>query len=167
MLQETLQHVSPLCDALEKNINDGDEATIAEQAAELVMWVQTLQGLFDVEPANPRTSIQSIDDTITSLQSARKSIMTDVEKRIADGEDVQGFGYVTGKGSRTIEQYSTAIIAMGLVGVDRDKCYEKKELGVPAIEKLLKAHGLNPDEREAVMGQFVTVKPGKAKLEVV
>lgn len=67
MLHETLKHVAPLCDALESNILDGDDATVQEQASELIVWTQTLQSLFDLEPSNPRKALEAIDQSIASL----------------------------------------------------------------------------------------------------
>ena len=85
MLQETLTHVSPLCDALESSIEHVHTPSIMEQASELVVWVQTLNTLFNVEPSNPRSAIKALDESIKSLQAVRKQVFSAVEQRVISG----------------------------------------------------------------------------------
>lgn len=165
MLQETLKHVAPLCDAIESNINDGDHATIAEQSAELVMWTQTLQTLFDVEPSNPRKALEALDASIESLQAVRKRVFSAVEQRVLSGEDVEGFTVKAGAAKRSIPDYPAAVTLLeSAAGIPSGWMYEQKPLGLPAIEKLLVAQKIKPEAREALLSQFVTVTEGKSKV---
>ncbi|AUR98408.1 protein of unknown function DUF2800 [Vibrio phage 1.250.O._10N.261.55.E11] len=113
MLHETLKHVAPLCDALESNINGGTlrdaPSVIVEQSSELILWVQTLQTLFDAQPDNPRKALTALDESIASLQAVRKQIFSDAEQRVLSGEDVEGFTVTTGKQTRTIPDYNAAV----------------------------------------------------------
>lgn len=158
MLHETLKHVAPLCEALESNIMGGDDATVQEQSSELIMWVQTLQTLFDAQPSNPRKALAALDESIASLQAVRKQIFSDAEQRVLSGEDVEGFAVNQGKATRTIPDYPESWM------------YESKQLGLPAIEKLLVAQKIKPEAREALLAQlaqFVTVTEGKSKVVAV
>ena len=168
MLQETLTHVSPLCDALESNINDGDHATIAEQASELVVWVQTLNTLFNVEPSNPHSAIKALDESIKSLQAVRKQVFSAVEQRVISGETVEGFAITQGKAVRSIPDFNAAVTLLETTaGISKSWMFEQKPLGVPAIEKLLVAQKIKPEAREALMAQFVETTEGKSKVVVV
>ncbi|WGH28566.1 protein of unknown function DUF2800 [Vibrio phage 13VV501A] len=164
MLKETLTHIAPLCASLETQLDDfdGDASYIAHQSAELVMWVQTLQTLFT---GKDRRTLDALDESIASLQAARSALLADVEQRIANGQEVEGFTMKAGAITRRIPDYNMAVMALSALGVDESKLFEQKPLGVPAIEKLLKASGLKPDDREAVMVQFVEAVPGKMKVE--
>lgn len=168
MLHETLKHVAPLCDALESNIMDGDDATVQEQSSELIMWVQTLQTLFDVQPDNPRKALTALDESIASLQAVRKQVFNAAEQRVLSGEDVEGFAVATGKASRTIPDYNAAVSLLeACAGIPNTWLFESKPLGLPAIEKLLVAQKIKPEAREALLAQFVTVTEGKSKVVAV
>ncbi|CAH9012857.1 protein of unknown function DUF2800 [Vibrio phage 141O35-1] len=165
MLHETLKHVAPLCDALESNIMDGDDATVQEQASELIVWTQTLQTLFDVEPSNPRKALEALDESIASLQAVRKQVFAAVEQRVLAGEDVEGFTVKSGTSKRSIPDYPAAVMLLeSAAGIPSGWMYEQKPLGLPAIEKLLVAQKIKPEAREALLAQFVTVTEGKSKV---
>lgn len=165
MLHETLKHVAPLCDALESNIMDGDDATVQEQASELIVWTQTLQTLFDVEPSNPRKALEALDESIASLQAVRKQVFATVEQRVLSGEDVEGFTVKAGASKRSIPDYPAAVMLLeAAAGIPSGWMYEQKPLGLPAIEKLLVAQKIKPEAREALLEQFVTVTAGKSKV---
>ncbi|AUR87728.1 protein of unknown function DUF2800 [Vibrio phage 1.103.O._10N.261.52.F2] len=165
MLHETLKHVAPLCDALESNIMDGDDATVQEQASELIVWTQTLQSLFDLEPSNPRKALEAIDRSIASLQAVRKHVFGVNEQRVLSGEDVEGFKVTHGKSTRSIPDYNAAVMLLeSAAGISKSWMFEQKPLGLPAIEKLLVAQKIKPDAREALLAQFVVVKEGKSKV---
>lgn len=165
MLKSTLEYVLPLCSAIESNIEDGDHATIAEQAAELVVAFQMLNTLLTLPTENHRNVIDCLDESIEALTASRKAIMSDVEKRIANGEDVAGFGFKSSAIKRDIPDYNVAVMALEALGIESNALFERKPLGVPSIEKLLKASGLKPEDRDAVLVQFVRATPGKPKLE--
>ena len=168
MLHETLKHVAPLCDALESNIMDGDDATVQEQSSELIMWVQTLQTLFDLQPDNPRKALTALDESIASLQSVRKQVFSAAEQRVLSGEDVEGFTVATGKQTRGIPDYNAAVkLLEACAGIPNSWLFENKPLGLPAIEKLLVAQKIKPEAREALLAQFVTVTEGKSKVVAV
>ncbi|CAM0076844.1 hypothetical protein VPHK391_0079 [Vibrio phage K391] len=165
MLHETLKHVSPLCDALESNIMDGDDATVQEQASELIVWAQTLQSLFDLEPSNPRKALEAIDQSIASLQAVRKTVFAAAEQRVLTGEAVEGFTVKAGASKRSIPDYPAAVTLLeSAAGISKSWMYEQKPLGLPAIEKLLVAQKIKPEAREALLAQFVTVTAGKSKV---
>lgn len=169
MLHETLKHVAPLCEALESNIEDfdGDASYLAHQSAELIMWVQTLQTLFDAQPSNPRKALAALDESIASLQAVRKQVFSDAEQRVLAGEDVEGFAVKQGKATRTIPDYNSAVALLeSCAGISKSWMFEQKPLGLPAIEKLLVAQKINPEAREALLSQFVTVTDGKSKVYV-
>ncbi|CAM0045865.1 hypothetical protein VPHK459_0078 [Vibrio phage K459] len=165
MLHETLKHVAPLCDALESNIMDGDDATVQEQASELIVWTQTLQSLFDLEPSNPRKALEALDASIASLQAVRKTVFAVAELRVLAGEDVEGFTVTQGKATRSIPDYNAAVMLLeSAAGIPNSWLFENKPLGLPAIEKLLVAQKIKPEAREALLEQFVTVTAGKSKV---
>ncbi len=167
MLHETLKHVAPLCDALEKNIEDfdGDASLLAHQSAELIVWTQTLQSLFDLEPSNPRKALEAIDESIASLQSVRKAVFAAAEQRVLSGDDVEGFKVAHGKATRSIPDYNAAVEVLGMAAaIPESWLFENKPLGLPAIEKLLVAQKIKPEAREALLEQFVTVTEGKSKV---
>ena len=165
MLHETLKHVAPLCDAIESNINDGDDATVQEQASELIVWTQTLQSLFDLEPSNPHKALTALDASIESLQTVRKQVFATVEQRVLAGEDVEGFTVKAGASKRSIPDYPAAVTLLeSAAGIPSGWMYEQKPLGLPAIEKLLVAQKIKPEAREALLSQFVTVTEGKSKV---
>ncbi|AUR82383.1 protein of unknown function DUF2800 [Vibrio phage 1.023.O._10N.222.51.B4] len=165
MLHETLKHVAPLCDALESNIMDGDDATIQEQASELIVWTQTLQSLFDLEPSNPHKALTALDESIASLQAVRKHVFAAAEQRVLAGEEVEGFTVKPGSNTRSIPDYNAAVELLGMgAAIPESWLYEQKPLGLPAIEKLLVAQKIKPDAREALLAQFVVVKEGKSKV---
>ncbi|QZI93299.1 hypothetical protein SIPHO075v1_p0076 [Vibrio phage PS65A.1] len=167
MLHETLKHVAPLCDALEKNIEDfdGDASLLAHQSAELIVWTQTLQSLFDLEPSNPRKALEAIDQSIASLQSVRKHVFAAAEQRVLSGEDVEGFAVTQGKATRSIPDYNAAVALLeSAAGIPNSWLFENKPLGLPAIEKLLVAQKIKPEAREALLEQFVVIKEGKSKV---
>lgn len=165
MLHETLKHVAPLCEALESNIMDGDDATVQEQSSELIMWVQTLQTLFDAQPSNPRKALAALDESIASLQAVRKQVFSAAEQRVLSGEDVEGFAVKQGKATRTIPDYNSAVALLeSCAGIPNTWMFEQKPLGLPAIEKLLVAQKIKPEAREALLSQFVTVTEGKSKV---
>ena len=168
MLHETLKHVAPLCEALESNINDGDHATVEEQASELVVWVQTLGTLFDAQPANPHKALKALDESIASLQAVRKQIFGTAEQRVLGGEDVEGFAVKEGKATRTIADYNAAVkLLESAANIPNSWMFESKPLSLPAIEKLLVAQKVKPADREALLEQFVTVTAGKSKVVVL
>lgn len=165
MLHETLKHVAPLCDALESNIMDGDDATVQEQASELIVWTQTLQALFDLEPSNPHKALTALDESIASLQAVRKHVFAVAELRVLAGEAVEGFTVAQGKATRSIQDYNAAVELLGMgAAIPESWLYEQKPLGLPAIEKLLVAQKIKPDAREALLEQFVVVKEGESKV---
>lgn len=167
MLHETLKHVAPLCDALEKNIEDfdGDASLLAHQSAELIVWTQTLQSLFDLEPSNPRKALEAIDESIASLQAVRKAVFAAAEQRVLSGESVDGFKVAHGKSTRSIPDYNAAVMLLeSAAGIPNSWLFENKPLGLPAIEKLLVAQKIKPEAREALLEQFVTVTAGKSKV---
>lgn len=168
MLKPTLDHLMPLCSALESNINDGDHATIAEQSAELVVWLQALNTLFDVNPVNPHKAIQSLDESIKALQAVRKQVFSSVENAIASGENVEGFAVKPGGAVRSIPDYNAAVKLLTTeAGIEQSWLFENKPLGVPAIEKLLIAAKFKPAQREALLEKFVEVTEGKGKVVVL
>ncbi|AUR83256.1 protein of unknown function DUF2800 [Vibrio phage 1.032.O._10N.261.54.F5] len=165
MLHETLKHVAPLCDALESNIMDGDDATVQEQASELIVWTQTLQSLFDLEPSNPHKALTALDESIASLQAVRKHVFAAAEQRVLAGEAVEGFTVKPGSNTRSIPDYNAAVALLeSAAGISKSWMFEQKPLGLPAIEKLLVAQKIKPDAREALLAQFVVVKEGKSKV---
>ena len=165
MLHETLKHVAPLCDALESNITNEDDVTVQEQASELIVWAQTLQSLFDLEPSNPRKALEAIDQSIASLQAVRKHVFAAVEQRVLAGESVDGFTVKAGKATRSIPDYNAAVMLLeSAAGIPNSWLFENKPLGLPAIEKLLVAQKIKPEAREALLEQFVTVTAGKSKV---
>ena len=165
MLHETLKHVAPLCDALESNIMDGDDATVQEQASELIVWTQTLQSLFDLEPSNPHKALTALDESIASLQAVRKHVFAAAEQRVLAGEVVEGFTVKLGSNTRSIPDYNAAVALLeSAAGIPNSWLFENKPLGLPAIEKLLVAQKIKPDAREALLAQFVVVKEGKSKV---
>ena len=168
MLHETLKHVAPLCDALESNITNEDDVAVQEQSSELLMWVQTLQTLFDVQPDNPRKALAALDESIASLQAVRKQVFSAAEQRVLSGEDVEGFTVTQGKQARTIPDYNAAVSLLeACAGIPNTWLFENKPLGLPAIEKLLVAQKIKPEAREALLSQFVTVTEGKSKVVTV
>lgn len=167
MINSTLQYLEPLFDALEANIEAGDEATVAEQAAEVVCVVRHLIELLKpCDMSVARANYDALTASIDELTQVRDALLADVQHHIDDGEDVTGFKIKAGAITRKIPDVDAALVALeGLV--PSDQLFEKKFLGVPAIEKLLKATGLKPEEREAVLELFVVATPGKPKLEAI
>ncbi|CAM0107500.1 hypothetical protein VPH234P10_0077 [Vibrio phage 234P10] len=165
MLHETLKHVAPLCDALEKNIEEDEHPTIQFQASELIVWTQTLQTLFDLEPSNPRKALEALDESIASLQAVREQVFAAAEQRVLAGEEVEGFKIKAGAASRSIPDYNAAVALLeSAAGIPNSWLFENKPLGLPAIEKLLVAQKIKPEAREALLVQFVKVKTGKSKV---
>lgn len=166
-MKHILTQMEAISSALESNINDGDHATIAEQAAELVVYTQQFTAMLQpVTPETARQRVDALDEAIEDLTIARSEALAVVGAHLEAGQDVVGFHVKPGAISRKLIGIDEATVALSGI-VEPDDLFERKPLGVPAIEKLLTKRGVKPADRETLMSLFVESKPGKCKVEKV
>lgn len=91
-MKSILTQMEAISSALESNINDGDHATISEQAEELVVYTQQLTAmLHPVTPETARQRVDALDEAIEDLTIARSEALAVVGAHLEAGQDVAGF----------------------------------------------------------------------------
>lgn len=75
------------------------------------------------------------------IESWLKELNEDLENRALAGEDVPGFKLVRSRADRQIRDEVTAADHLEFLGVDADKLYSRKMVGIGKIEELLQEAG--------------------------
>lgn len=163
MLKKLLETNADSIGAIEENIMDGDEATVAEQAAELHSLCATLYTLFHAETPRDdrRTTVDALESIIADCNARIRELNAESLAELQLGIPVQGFKLKSASNTRTFTADAPTVLKEYLEPTD---LYDMKLKGIGAVEKLLTAKGLKPAARQEVFDKCVTVSVGKESI---
>ncbi len=108
----------------------------------------------------PSDKIISRVNELTELRSlidiAIQSYMVQAKEGLVGGREIAGFKLVAGRKTRTINNKLKCVEVLGRYGLEPEQLYTQELLGLPAIESLLKEGGMDKEEIQGVLGNFVT-----------
>lgn len=152
-------------DSLIEALEDGQSREAVKQLA--LTLQQTISNSCDVffsdDEQSRRSIIDFIDESIEELQDRKKELDTKTLASLANDIPVYGFELKEGRITRKVSDQKLAEQLL-TEHIDAEKIHETKLIGIPAMEKLLKAKGMKPAEVEEVVSQFISIQHGKPVL---
>lgn len=163
MLKKLLENRTEILEAISENIADGDHATIAEQACELVDAVSVLHSFLigEVSRDNRRATVDALEAWVSDINERIRELNTESLAELQLGIPVQGFKLKAASNTRTFTADAPTVLKEYLEPTD---LYDMKLKGIGAVEKLLTAKGLKPAAREEILKDIVSIKVGKESI---
>lgn len=165
MITELIKQTDPLCLAIEQAVEADDTASALAAACELMVHVSTLRQLTDTSLDAARQTSDLLDAAIDDLSALRTTLHERVNDAVTNGKHVTGFSLVPGRTTRRIDEAAALLALDGIV--PESDLFERKFLGVPAIDKLLGKAGFKPERRSEIMADFVIESAGAPVLKKV
>lgn len=117
-----------------------------------------------VEPGMLITRVNELTELKTLCDMAIKQYTQDATDRLVEDYEVAGFKWAPGRKARKYTDEERVAGFLQANGIPAEHAYEKKLIGVPAMEKLLKAEV--PDIADDLLAELVTTTEtdGSAKI---
>ena len=162
MIKHHIERHIDIADALESNIADGDAATVADQACDLLGFYSNLRFLFcDIAPDQRHTVVSQLESIIADCNARIKTLNQDTLAELQMGLDVPGYKLKAGTERRVWRDDAIITLKEHLEPAD---LYDMKLKGIPAVEKLLGKNGLKPAARTALLENIINVSTGTPSL---
>ena len=111
---------------------------------------------------------EALIDKMTALMEMKSIIeatLTHYHARatteVLAGKEVDGFKLVKGRKTRKVFDETKAASMLHAQGIPVDDIFIEKLMGVPAMEKALKALGKSPKDIDTILGNFVETSLGE------
>lgn len=117
------------------------------------------------EPSQIRSTVEALEDFAKVIYEKLSELDAAVIKQFEDRGECEGYVLVPGRMQRKITSEEEAVKTLASVGVDQDKLFDKKMIGIPAIEKILTSLGHNPESRSKILSGFISESVGNPSIK--